>query len=235
MTFTWQSLIDRARVYIADDQKDQNGFIAADKWMLLAQVEYAVLYRKWVRQGLVRPAPTNTTFTGSTTLNGVLAVVGVGEDMGSYVRLLYNSQVPMGADPFWPGSTPPTSQAIEWAAHGVADNLAIELNPPDTTTTYTVRWIPTVAYATDPTATVDLPYGGDERLVLGMARRAFVKETVRSQALDELMREADAEMAFTAFGRVPGGPRVRRAPPRGRTFPVRYATFPTDQSLWFYV
>lgn len=235
MTFVWQDLIDRARVYIADDQKAMSGFIAADKWMLLAQVEYANLYRKWVRMGLVRPQPTATTFTTSTTINGVLAVVGVGEDLGNSVRLLYNAQVPGGADPFWQGSTPFTGKASEWAAHGAADNLLIELNPPDSSTTYTVKYIPTVPYATDATTTIDLPYGGDERLVLGLARRALVKESSRSQQLEELMREADAEMSFTAMSRIPGGPRVRRKARQVRTLPQRFSSFPTDPGLWLFV
>lgn len=236
MQFVWQDLINRARVYIADDQQEVSGFIAADKWMTLAQVEYANLYRKWVRMGLVRPKPTDTQFTGgSTTINGVLAVVGVGEDLGSYVRILSNAQVPLGADPFWYGSTPFTSKATEWAAHGMANNLEIDVYPLDTTTTYTVRWIPAYQYATDPTQTIDLPDGGDERLVVGLARRALVKESARSQMLEEFMREADAEAAFASFGRVGGGPRVRRAPHQLRTLPQRFSSFPTDQRFWYFI
>lgn len=235
MQFQWQALIDRARVYVNDDHKDNGGWIAPDKWLTLAQVEYANLYRKWVRMGLVRPAPKDTTFTNAaTTIQGVLAIVGVAEDLGSYVRLLSDAQPGSGADAFWFGSTPFTSKAVSWQAHGSADDLLVEVYPKDTTTTYTVRWVPVVPYTKDPTATIDLPYGGDERLVLGMARRALIKESARSQALDELIREADAELAFEAFGRAGGGPKVRRQPRQLRTYASRFSSFPTDQRFWMY-
>src|SRR5690242_11822302 len=157
MQFVISDLIDRARVYVDDDHKETDGWIDPAKWLTFFNVEYAHQYRQWVRGGLVRPMPTDTTFTGgSVTVNGALAIVGVGEDMGSYVRLLTNAQTYGGPDPFWFGSTPPTSKADRWAAHGGADNLLIEVAPKDTATTYTVRWIPTVAYYTDSSVTVDL-------------------------------------------------------------------------------
>lgn len=236
MQFVWQDLIDRARVYVDDDHKETNGWIAPAKWMTLAQVEYANLYRKWVRMGLVRPRPTDTPFTGAaTTIQGVLAVVGVGEDLGSYVRILNPAQSQGTADPFWMGSTPFTSKATEWAAHGAANDLYVEVYPKDAATTYTVRWIPVVPYATDPTQTIDLPYGGDERLVLGMAKRALVKESARSRALQDLIDESDAELAFESFGRAGGGPVVRRAPRFVHTLPSRFSSFPTDQRFWLYL
>ena len=236
MQFVWNDLIDRARVYVNDDHDDNKGWIDPDKWMTLGQVEFAILYRKWVRMGLVRPTPTDTPFSdGKTTIQGVLAIVGVGEDLGSYVRLLENAQVPLGPDPFWQGSTPFQSKSVEWAAHGAADDLTVETYPQDLATTYTVRWIPVKPYVTDRTATVDLPYGGDEVLVLGMARRALVKESARSAALDELKREAEAELAMEAAGRIGGGQRVRRKVRQLRTLPTRFSSFPTDQRFWLFL
>lgn len=248
MTFNWSDLIARAKVYCDDDHNATDGWIKKADWLTLANVEYAQLYRKWVRMGLVRPKPTDTNFTvdatgvATSSLSGVLAIVGVGEDLGQYVRVLQPAQGALGDDPFWKGSTPYTSKAQAWAAHGSADALTLELDTADTATTYTVRWVPTVAYQTalvdgtsgQPT-TIDLPYGGDERLVLGIARRALVKESALSRQLDTLMLEADAEMTFTAWGRVPGGPRVRRVQKPVRQFPGRFSSFPTDQRLWFYV
>ena len=234
MQFVVQDLIDRARVYLDDDHKEADGWIDPAKWLVLFNVERANLYRKWVRMGLVRPAPKTNTFVGTTTLAGVLAVIGVGEDLGSFVRLLTPAQVTRGADPFWPGSTPIGSKAIEWAAHGSADDLTIELDAPADTTTYTVRWLPTLPYVTDATQVVDLPDGCDERLVLGLARRAMVKEVVRSALVEQLIREADEEVTFSAVGKN-GGMCVRRVQNYRTTLPDRFSTFPTDQRFWQYV
>lgn len=235
MQFVISDLIDRARVYVNDDHKEDNGWIADSSWLTFFNVEYAHLYRQWVRGGLVRPKPTDTNFTGgSTTVNGVLAVVGVGEDMGSYVRLLRNAQTSRGPDPFWFGSSPMTGKADEYAVHGGADNLYVEVNPPDTATTYIVRWIPTLTYNTSTADTVDLPYGGDELLVLGMARRALVKESSRSASLEQLRLEVDAEMKFTA-AQHGGGFRVRRVQRGLNSFRDRFSTFPTDQRSWLYI
>jgi hypothetical protein len=250
MQFQWSDLIARAKVYLDDDHQEQGGWIASDKLMTIAQVEYANLYRRWVRMGLVRPAPTDTTFNVDSTgkwlpivgglpappLTGVLAIVGVAEDLGNFVRLLRPAQSLLGPDPFWKGSTPYTYKAQAWAAHGSGDNLYLELDTADTSTTYTVRWVPTVPYATDTSTIIELPYGGDERLVLGIARRALVKESAISRQLEQLMMEAEAEMSLESFARAAGGPRVRRVR-RVRTYPQRFSTFPTyptDASQWYY-
>src|SRR5262245_10196895 len=124
MIFTWDSLLARARVYLDDDHNEQSGWIQKADLMVLAQVEYANLYKRWVRMGLVRPTATNTNFTVdgtgtcTTPLSGVLAIVGVAEDLGNYVRLLQPAQSAIGDEPFWKGSTPFTYKASAWAAHG---------------------------------------------------------------------------------------------------------------------
>jgi hypothetical protein len=232
-SFIWNDLIDRARVYVGDDHDETQGWIDPAKWLLFGQIEYAShLYPKWVRMGLVRPKPTDTVFAGTAALTSVLAIVGVAEVMSGDVRLLEPAQVSSGADPFWQPSSPPNNgRALRWAAHGISDSLTVELDPPDSATSYTVRWIPAQAYATDATSSVDLPTGGDERLVLGMARRALVKDGVRSTQLEALIADADAELTFTARARA-GGARVRRI--RRRAFPMRGRTWPANPNEWYY-
>jgi len=229
---TWNDLIKRSRTYVDDDHADEAGWIAVSTWLDLFQTEYGQLYRRWVREGLVRPKPTDTAFTGTTNLTSVLAIVGVAQDMGSYVRILNPAQSVSGADPFWFPTSPVSGVATSWAAHGAADDLSIELNPANASS-YVVRWLPAPARATDPTTTVSLPFGGDERLVLGVARKAHIKESAASRRLDDEIRDADAELAFTAFGRNGDSPRVRRVRPRVDLHP-RHPGFPTDSRSWFF-
>lgn len=233
MQFLWNDLIDRARVYVDDDHGDQSGWISPAHWLSLANVEYSQLYRRWMRMGLITPATTDTTFTGgSTTITGVLAIVGVAQDMVSYQRILEPRQSRFGRAPFWVGSGQSSSPSSGWMATGSADSLAIKLDPVEPTGSYFVRYVPTVAYATDPTTTIDLPYGADERLVLGLARRAHLKDSTASALLERLIQDADAELNFTAFGRVDGdSPRVRRIS-RGGDYPRE---FPTDPRFFRYV
>lgn len=232
-SFIWNDLIDRARVYVGDDHDETQGWIDPAKWLLFGQLEYAHLYRKWVRTGLVRPKPTDTAFVGTASLSAVLAIVGVAEVLSGDVRVLEPAQVSGGADPFWQPSSPPNNgKALRWAAHGIDDALTIDLDPPDAVTSYTARWIPMPAYATDATTSVALPTGGDERLVLGMARRALVKDGVRSAQLEALMSDEDAELTFTARARA-GGARVRRV--QRRPFPVRSRSWPANPNEWYYL
>lgn len=214
MAFVWNDLIDRARFYIDDDHRETSGWVTPARWLTLFGVEYTQQYRRWVRQGLVAPRPTATAFTGPTTsLAGVLAVVGVAEDLGGgRYREIPSSQSALGRHPF-------VSPAEDgWEAHGTGDDLTIELHS-DEARTYEVRWIPAAVAPTDPTASVVLPAGADERLVLGAARRALVKESARSATLQQHIDEADAELAFAAAARLMGdSPRVRRLPPTAYLF-----------------
>lgn len=224
MTFIWADLITRARVYLDDDHKSETHFIADDRLMTLLQVEYAKLYRQWVRGGFIGPATTDQTFTGQTvTVPNVLAIIGVAENLTYQKRVLQPAQSRFGRAPFWDG-TLAVGKSSRWEASGVADTLLITLHPADAAGSYVVRFISRPAYATDTSTTIDLPYGGDERLVLGAVRRANVKGSTRSAAVEALIMEADAEINFTQFGRIAGdSPRIRR----NRQNP--FARFPADR------
>lgn len=231
MQFAWSALIDRARTVVDDDHDDTDGWISEAKWLTLANVEYAQLYRRWVRMGLIAPAAVDVSFTGPTTVIGdgesdVLAIVGVAESLGGgQYRPLESAQSQHGRNPWW--SVAPASPASHWKATGAGDEITVTIEPPDTAT-YVVRYIPTVAYATLASATIEVPYGCDERLVLGLARRAKLKDASASALLERLIQEADAEANFLAFGRMnDDSPRVRRGErrdPFGRT-PSLYRYF----------
>lgn len=235
MIFTWDQLIDRARTYCDDDHKETPGWITNAKWLTLAQVEYAQLYRRWLRSSLIAPAPVDAPFTGFTTVvTGVLATLGVAQDKGGgVVRLLAPAQSAVGRSPFW-GTSQVVTPAAYWRADGAANDLTFTLEPQDPSGNYFVRYIPVVPYVTDSTTTVDLPYGTDERLVLGIARRAKLKEGSASALLERLLSDADQELAFSAFARVNGdSPRVRRV---NRNTLIHSSAvqlgFPTAPGLW---
>lgn len=201
--FTWSSLIERARVYAGDDHGDnKSSFVALDKWLLFGQVEWANLRRSWIRMGLVRPAMEETTFTGNTvTLVGVEAVAGVARVSGS------NKEPLTFRETIW--SSPPPGRASTWMATGYGGDLKITVDSQENST-YVVRWVQQVQYTQNPEDRVLVPTGADERLVLGMAKRALVKDSARSTPLEALIAEQDAQIAFSAMAQVRSGPVVLR-------------------------
>lgn len=235
MTFTWQSLIDRARVYIDDDHDDdQEGLVSATTWLAFANVEYAQLYRRWLRMGLVSPTVTQTSFSGNTLSVSALAILGVAEDLGNGARILEPAQTALGRDPYVRGSTAPTGVATSWAVTGAGDTVTIELDPHVTNPgSYFARYVQAVPYATSASSSIDLPYGGDERLVLGIARRAHVKGLTTSTQLERLILEADAELNFQAFSRLPNLRARHKTAAVQRT--DRYGNvFPANPGRWLF-
>ena len=208
-TFTWSDLINRARTYIDDDHDEEEGWLSPETWLALGNVEYAVLFPRLVRAGLIVPETVDQSFSGPTVaVAEVLAIVGVAENLGGgRYRLIEPLQSTYGRDPF--RSAVATSPAIGWLATGAADDVTVSLQP-ESTGSYVVRYIAVPEAATALDDEVELPYGCDERLVLGMARRAKLKEMGASAILERLIMEKDADIAMQAHGRVDGdGPRAR--------------------------
>jgi hypothetical protein len=234
---TWQNLIDRARVYSGDDNALAQSWIAPAVWLTLGNVELTILRRKWASMGLLNPATTDQSFSNafSVAVVNALAIVGVAEIISPSTpyRVLTSSQSGWGASPVW-GSIDLGSRATTWAATGFGDNFTVTLDPPDTRRNYVVRYAPNLPYATDPTTTPELPSGADERLVLGMAQRAGIKDHEASALVARLIEQQDALLMFTAFGRMQGdGPRVRRITPRVKA-KAAVASLSGDPRTWRY-
>ena len=251
-----RNLVNRARTYIDDDSGEVQGFLSDAAWLNIFNVEYQYLYRKWLRMAVVRPQPVDEYFpSGSYQIvlptatdveagnTGVLAVVGVAEDMSSYMRYLTAAQPSRGPYPYWvaSGESANEGKADSWACYGAADSFTVELHPRDVATgsNYKVRWIPTPPLAQNlDSSTVDVPWGVDERLVLGMARRACLKDHTASALLERMIADADAETQFAAHGRLDvQAPRVRRVKPdfhRRRWPQLATNGFPTDSNYWMW-
>lgn len=222
--YTLRQLVDRARVYIADDHDDTPGFISDDAWLAIASAVYADEYRDMVRLGIISPAPTDTTFTSyTTTVDGVLATVGVAEDLGNgNIRLLTPYQSENGRA-FWGHSD---GTPVTWTAHGVGDEITYTLEP-RVTGNYIVRTIAIPDVLAGMTNEVELPYGCDEHFVLALARKAKLKDGSASALLEKLYLEAEARRNMSHFGRLnTDSPRVRRTQPQFR--------WSTDPRAWRY-
>jgi hypothetical protein len=79
MEVTAEEVIDRARMFSQDDFNDNKGAILKpERWLQLFNSLYKKMYKRWLRSGLISPAPNDREFTGPRVrLSGVLAVQGV--------------------------------------------------------------------------------------------------------------------------------------------------------------
>lgn len=218
--YSLEDIVDRARVYV-DDDHNAKSWIKDPAWVAIVKAEYAQLYKRWLRSGIIVPAISETTFTGDTaTLTGVLAIIGVAEVVDSnHYRFVDAAQPRVGQDSTW-SDLLPDGPSAEWTAIGSGDNLTVTLYPAPSNGTYIIRYIPVPTAPTSLASTLELPYTCDERLVLGVARRSHLKDSGASRLLDQLIFDADAELMFHAASKV-NGPRVR-TPQRRTSWPQCY-------------
>lgn len=377
-SFTVQELVDRAKVYVDDDHSAMKSWIADAKWLAIFNAEYAQLYKKWVRNGLMQPVIQTAYLSAEeTSITGVLAIVGVARDENGSITMLSPAQPTVGRDAFWRSANDGTAPSCRWAAFGIGDTALIQLDPApsdldyvapvtgvkatldlgaaltaagtasetvlsatstgtwansmgitlgalndpayvnyiadygavtpvgtdtialawplgtaaftnqqfeaaiiadwntddgpiaalvevstaSTSTTnwqsnataisnladsthpilfsggvdevaessnYIARYVPTPTALTALSGSVEVPYGADERLVLGIARRAHLKDSGASRLLEQLIVEADTELGFSSMGKV-NGPKVMRSSrnpfstPTPGTWPQRFS------------
>lgn len=234
--FDIRDLISRARCYVDDDHNDTDGWISQARWLDFFNVELTQLRQRWLRTGVIKPPFTDQAFSGPTvTVNSPAAIIGVARDYGGGVlRVLEQWDFEAGFAPF--GSS--QGEASRWRAVRDAFDVVITLEPQDTQN-YVVRYIAGAQIGglvpiTDPAAVVVLPSGGDERLVLGMARRAKIKEGGSSAQIERLIGEADAEIAWETGARFGQSPRVRRVPRNraGQFGASSFSLIPATQWYW---
>jgi hypothetical protein len=174
---------------------------------------------------------SGTTSNGSDSIPGVLAILGVAEVLSDGCYRVLSPMTAYGRKPF---RRVYDSAACEWSAFGDGDNLTVKLTPADSQGTYVVRYIPAPSNITDTTLTVELPYMGDERLVLGSARRAGLKEGSGGKLLSDLIMEADAELAFEAAGKDKEGGLVIRDLRRQPIQSTPSGWFPLNPRDWLF-
>lgn len=216
MQTTWRELIDRARTYTDDDHDDEKAWITPERWLTFGKTEFGYLWRRWAKLNPAGVLYTDEQFTGSPHTIGAAtyAIVGVAQVYNSSTpyRLLRPAQSSLGVSPYW--NQIEGGPACTWSLAGVEPTgMTITIDPADTGGTYLVRYVASLA-PLDAALTLDTEFtimdGWDERLVLGMARRAHVKDSVRSSAIAELIVLADADIGFSALGQIIGeSPKVK--------------------------
>lgn len=196
-TTTVSALIDRAKA--AADMRDN--FVTPTQWVAWASQERLALDLFLARSGWSLPLSSFNitvagTEAGSYTVNptgGVMSIVCVYQyDASNRVRML-EYQDPVSFLRKVPGYTgTPSGHARYFRATYSGDNLTLNLYPePSTGETYTVVYLAhpkklvVSAPGTWEEASIAYPLGWEERIVLGMARRALMKEESETRAVDQ--------------------------------------------------
>jgi hypothetical protein len=201
--YTVTEIIERAKS--AADMRDN--FVTTTEWVRWLNVENQQLRLAMARAGWVLDeGREDITANGalSYTLNDPLCVLGVYEyDGQTRYRRLRHSDLMDGAgyhDEVTNGAA--STFRVYWDASNGA--LRIRFWPIPTSGTYKVFVINQPALLTSGSS-VNYPAGIEERLVLGLARRALAKEESNTAEMTRQIREMDAHIESLCFDRVLGG------------------------------
>ncbi len=210
---TTADLVSRASA--ASDMRDN--FVTPTQWMYWATQERLALDLFLARSGWPLPFTTQAiTVTGSeggaynvAPSTGVMAIVAVHQTKDQRTRLLKHQNVVdfLTRTPGYSGS--PTGNALYYRASWSGDTLVLGLYPePTAGETYLVTYIPHPAKlvlsspGTNEATSVAYPMGWEERIVLGMARRALIKEESSTSSIDSEIALWESRIEEAAWGRV---------------------------------
>lgn len=223
---TTQSLIDRARA--AADMRDN--FVTPTQWMFWATQERLALDIFIARSGYALPGLTNFDLTvlgtegGAYLLNpssGVMAVVCIHEMINNgFRRVRYLDAVAYMKQP--PGTTTGAHSHARYfraISSTTDDSITLNMYPePSAGEVYRISYLPHPAalVLSSPGANqatqVVYPMGWEERIVLGMARRALIKEESDTSAIDSEIGMWDKRIEEAAWDKVMGeSPVVRNS------------------------
>lgn len=199
-----QVLIDRARA--ASDMHDN--FVTDAEWVYWATQERMALDLFLARSGWAIDFTTLPyTVTGLEAgvfdfgLTSVMAIVGIWESSSQGVRRLkYEDSVNFYRQT--DGASPHTGHPSSYRVRARNDGLLVNFWPTPTTGSTLV-----VVYMAHPQAitlvgSVSYPMGWEERIVLGMARRALEKEESDSTPILRQIREMDSQIEQLCWNRV---------------------------------
>lgn len=198
-------ILERAKS--ASDMRDN--FVTTTEWLRWLNVEYKMLENYILRHGYaLRESREDITANGAESydIEDPMVVLGVYELMSSgRQRRLRHSDVMDGAGHVYFSTAGPTGSASTFNIIQAGDNeVKIRFHPRPASGTYQVYIISEpVALAIDDE--VQYPAGLEERLVLGLARRAVAKEEGDTRELSRQIREFDAHIESFCFDRVMAG------------------------------
>ncbi len=191
--FQVQDLIDRAAAQ-ADMHDD---FVKPAEWLAWYNSERRALQIFMARHGAAMQDLdiTSTTAPDVVTISGeFLALVGVWETRsGQLFRQLKISPFPNNFFQQTGGPITGPSQfvTVEDDNTDVATQTLLRFYPRDPSGTYVIVKAKAPAVATSATSTTSLPMGIEERIVVGMAKRALIKEESDYSAVQLMINEQD--------------------------------------------
>lgn len=174
---------------------------------------------------VARTAAGHYVFT--PTLADVMALVSIHEiRSGDLRRLTFNDSVTFLRQSI--NGTNTTGHATDYRLRMYGNEIHADFYPsPMAAETYLLTYLSAPVPITATTQSVALPMGWEERLVLGMARAALIKEESDHAAVEKLMKEMDSQIEQLCWSRVMSeSPRVRSTDPNLIT---------PDWRLWYWL
>ncbi len=243
-TVTTSELVDRAKA--VSDMRDN--FVTPTQWMYWASQERLALDLFISRSGW----PLNITSFDISVLGneggvfplnptgGVLAIVCIHEVEGDRVRRLkLNDAITFFRQPTGT-SGGLQGHASTYRAIWSGDNINLEMYPsPSAGETYRVTYIPhplrltlDASPATGYGNSVSYPLGWEERIVLGMARRALMKEESDTRTVDQEIALWDQRIEEACWNRILGASPSMRNVDDERGWSAN-TSIPPPGSWWF--
>ena len=239
---TAATLIQRAEA-IADMH---DNFVSETEWLRWLNQEQYALQLFLVRNGWTLPFDTTAATITSTgwslvtngaaavavaknagghyvftpTLADVMALVCIHESVnGSLRRLNFNNDVDFLRQTN--GSTLVTAHATDYRARMYGNEIHLDMYPtPAAGEVYLITYLSAPVALTTTAQAIALPMGWEERVVLGMARRALIKEESDPRPIEGLMREMDSQIEQLCWNRVMSeSPKVRNSDARAVALP----------------
>lgn len=233
---TVSELIARAKA--AADMED-SGFVTTAQWLRWANLEHRMFYAWLARQGYANnPDTAAHTADGTGTFTAIqdpMVILGVWESTGQTYRPLRA----IDQLRFQEHGTV-TGPAHYYAVFDAGDGgMTLSLAPKPSSGSYLALYLahPAELVLGSPGAgqanSVRYPLGLEERVVLGMARRALAKEESSTSEVVRQIREVEAHAEAVAWDRVSGGVQsVRNVDHRERGWSDLATTSPRD---WYWV
>lgn len=199
--FTVQNIIDRA--VSAADMHDL--FVTPTEWLAWFNAERQALDILSARSGWVLNRVSTTTIPGAATYahpTEVMAIIGVWEaEPGGRFRPIVprdyvSNFVQSSVGPF-------TGPAVFYSA--VTDDsgqTTFTFYPRPTSGNYIIAFLDATPTATAVTDSVRFPMGIEERLVLGMARRALDKEESETSAIEKRVAREEQRVEEVAASKL---------------------------------
>jgi hypothetical protein len=229
--FTVQTLIDRAAA-IADMH---DGFVTPTQWIAWLNTESRALELFVARSGWIEPqASTVDAASFIITIPSPLAILGVYEVRDNRYRpLRYKPQVDFTQQLYSsPGDTG-TASSYTIMSNTADDNLTVHMSPKPTSGTYRALYLAGATPVTALTDSVRWPLGFEERLVLGMAHKALVRENSDTSQVEKLIGVQDQTIEEFCWSRqLAEAPIVRNSDRNQRGWSDYMIYGPYESWLW---